>query len=73
MNMRTLLLPLGCAVLLSACTYSVDTLKKDEDLRRDVLKDCMEMGLDAKDEQNCINAAKAEAEVTGESIRDFFD
>jgi len=52
----------------SACTYSVSHLVRDDDLRHKLIVDCVKLGLKAKDEQNCINAAKAQARVTGDTV-----
>ena len=65
---RISLLMMLASLVLSACAYSVETLKKDDKLRKYVLADCVSKGLAAKDSKNCINAAKAQAELSGESI-----
>ncbi len=46
---------------LSGCGYSVDQLAEDTELRREILKECANMGVAAKDEEKCGIAAKAEA------------
>lgn len=51
------------AFLLSACGYSVEQLANDEEKRREILKECAEMGMAAKDEEKCEIAAKAEIEA----------
>ena len=60
------------AITATGCAYSVGTLKNDDDLRHQVLKDCLALGLKAKDDKNCQNATKAQAEVAGDSIKGMF-
>lgn len=64
----TLLLVVG----ISACGYTVEQLVKDTPLRTRILKECVSMGLEAKDEDKCRKAAQAQAQVTGQSIKDLF-
>ncbi|MDH5377481.1 MAG: EexN family lipoprotein [Gammaproteobacteria bacterium] len=59
-------------LLLSACTYSVERLMRDEPLRSSLIKTCVGKGLKAKDDQNCLNAAEAQAKVTGKAVMDLF-
>ena len=68
---KLLLLTLICGSL-SACTYSVNRLVRDEPLREKLIKDCVGMGIKAKDSQNCINAAEAQFKVTGAKLKDLF-
>lgn len=60
------------SLLISGCGYSVEQLVRDTPLRTKVLKDCVSMGLKAKDEDKCLKAAEAQARVTGESIKSLF-
>lgn len=60
------------AVFTSSCAHSVAKLKRDDDLRHQVLKACVSKGVDAKGDQSCINATKAQAEVAGDSIKEMF-
>jgi len=57
---------------ISACGYSVEQLVRDTPLRTKVLKDCVSMGLEARNEDKCLKAAEAQARVTGESIKNLF-
>ena len=64
---------LAALLSLAGCTYSVEQLAKDENLRAQIIKDCVGKGLKAMDDQNCINAGKAQAQVTGNKIKDLFE
>ena len=59
-------------LLISGCGYSVEQLVRDTPLRTKVLKDCVSMGLEARNEDKCLKAAEAQARVTGESIKNLF-
>ena len=58
--------------LLAGCGYSVEQLARDTPLRTKILKDCISMGLKAKDEDKCLKAAEAQVKVTGNSIKSLF-
>lgn len=60
-------------VSLSACAYSVSTLKRDDVLRHKILTECLKAGLSAKDDQNCINAGIAQAKVSGGAVKEFVE
>ena len=68
----SLILLILSSCLISACGYSVEQLVRDTPLRTKVLRDCVSMGLKAKDEDKCLKAAEAQARVTGESIKSLF-
>lgn len=71
--MKKKLLSIVTVVLcVSGCAHSVTKLKQNDELRHQVLKECMSMGLKAKDDTNCQNATKAQAEIAGESIKEMF-
>ncbi|MDH5218183.1 MAG: EexN family lipoprotein [Gammaproteobacteria bacterium] len=70
-HFSALLLIFG-SLLITGCGYSVEQLVRDTPLRTKVLKDCVSMGLKAKDEDKCLKAAEAQARVTGESIKSLF-
>ncbi len=74
--MNKILSAMGVVVVsvgLMACAPSVKMLKKDDDLRHSTLKDCVAMGMKAKNETRCINATKAQAEVAGDKVKDLFN
>jgi len=60
-------------VFTSGCAHSVVKLKANDELRHQVLKDCLSKGVNAKDDLNCKNATQAQAEVAGESIKGMFE
>ena len=64
---------LGMMALFSGCAYTVDTLIRDNDLRHKVLASCVKQGLEASKNQSCINAAEAQARVTGKKVKGLFD
>jgi len=69
----SLFLPICLLIIFtSGCAHSVAKLKRDDNLRHEVLKDCLAMGINAKDDLNCKNATKAQAEVAGDSIKGMF-
>lgn len=73
--MNKKLLPMVTIVVImcaSGCAHSVVKLKQNDELRHQVLKECLAMGLKAKDDPNCQNATKAQAEIAGESIKEMF-
>ncbi|MDH5232374.1 MAG: EexN family lipoprotein [Gammaproteobacteria bacterium] len=57
---------------LCGCAYSVERLEADSELRSKVMKKCVTMGTKAVNEQNCRNAAEAQARATGKAVTDFF-
>lgn len=61
------------AIGLSACAHSVAVYKKNDDLRHETLAKCAAKGLKAKNDANCKNAAKAQAEVAGDTIKSIFN
>ena len=70
--MNKLLSVIAVAVVsasLMACAPSVKNLKMDEDLRHSTLKECVAMGMKAKNEPRCVNATKAQAEVAGDKVK----
>ena len=54
------------------CLYRWE-LVKDDDLRHKVLKDCVKMGIAAKDEKKCQVATEAQVKASGNTIRGLFD
>ena len=72
MKIKQLVVVLCSALWLAGCAHSVATYKKNSELRHSVLKDCVLKGLPAKDDANCINASKAQAEVVGDDIKNIF-
>jgi len=66
--MRNITIAITLTVTLMACTHSVERLTRDNELRHALIKECIQLGIKAKDKQNCINAASAQAKVAGSSI-----
>lgn len=63
---------LTACIAIAGCGYTVEQLVKDKNLRTKVLKDCVALGLKAKDQDKCLKAAEAQARVTGNSIKSIF-
>ena len=59
-------------VFAAGCAHSVAKLKGDDELRHQVLKDCLAKGINAKDDLNCKNATQAQTQVAGDSIKGMF-
>lgn len=66
--MKNLITALLIICLTTSCAYSVTRLAKDDKLRHQIILDCLKIGVKAKDQKNCINAAKAQAQVTGDTV-----
>ncbi len=62
-------LVLAGVVALTGCDYSLERLVEDTQLRREVLKECAEMGLAAKDDAQCRLAAEAEVEAAKRGVK----
>lgn len=62
-------------MLLSACasTYTVQELVADEETRRQIIAECLLMGTEASEEDNCRIAAKAQVKATGQKVLDLLD
>ena len=74
MCMKKLSLLTGaCILLLTACGPSVDTLVKDTKLRREILKECMDMGEEAENETKCKNAMEAQKLAVKEGFNNLKD
>ncbi len=59
-------------LLLTACGEpSIESLVENAEKRQEILKDCAELGIAAKDEERCVNAAKAEAIAVKSAIQDI--
>lgn len=57
---------------LSACTYSVERLISDDDLRQKIIIECVKKGVKAMDEKNCKLAAEAQLQLTGKAVQGLF-
>ncbi len=68
-----LLMLLSITSALSGCTYTVDQMVRNDALREKVIKECLKMGISAKDERNCRTAAEAQMKVTGNRIKGLLD
>ena len=70
-SMKTKIILVGLASLfVGACEPSVNSLMNDPKKRQDILKECFEMGLEARHEKKCKNAAEAEAKALKRDIHD---
>lgn len=58
---------------LSGCGYSVEQLAEDHELRKRVLAECAEQGMDARDQPDCKLALEAQALAAKNAARDLFD
>jgi len=58
--------------LTAACGYTVDQLAEDDELRNKVLKECLELGMQAKEEEKCRIAAEAQVEAIKRAAEGLF-
>ncbi len=57
---------------LGGCTYSVERLISDDDLRQKIIIECVKKGVKAMDDQNCKLAVEAQLQLTGKAVQNIF-
>ena len=55
------------------CSYTVEDLAEDDEVRNQILKECAEMGAASQDEELCKIAARAQVEAAKRSIKGAFE
>lgn len=61
------------SVLLASCGHSVESLAEDSEARRQILKECLDKGMAAKDDALCKMAAEAEALAMKNAAKGMID